>query len=132
MIRRPPRSTLFPYTTLFRSSQPPTPNSQSETLEPSGRKALQPCVSRRLPPRWFEHLPLGVGSWELGVDKLHLLQLHQKSLVLRRKRIRIDDRVRHQIGQRSALLAAPEEAPVDREADLIHGAAGHLHRFDPA
>src|SRR5256885_3706082 len=23
MIRRPPRSTLFPYTTLFRSSQPP-------------------------------------------------------------------------------------------------------------
>src|SRR5690349_22008577 len=24
MIRRPPRSTLFPYTTLFRSSAPPT------------------------------------------------------------------------------------------------------------
>src|SRR5256884_7367830 len=26
MIRRPPRSTLFPYTTLFRSPQPPTPS----------------------------------------------------------------------------------------------------------
>src|SRR5712675_2906934 len=25
MIRRPPRSTLFPYTTLFRSSRPPRP-----------------------------------------------------------------------------------------------------------
>src|SRR5437879_11574069 len=25
MIRRPPRSTLFPYTTLFRSSPPPIP-----------------------------------------------------------------------------------------------------------
>src|SRR5205814_3748695 len=25
MIRRPPRSTLFPYTTLFRSEQPPDP-----------------------------------------------------------------------------------------------------------
>src|SRR5258708_13516306 len=25
MIRRPPRSTLFPYTTLFRSLQPPEP-----------------------------------------------------------------------------------------------------------
>src|SRR3989442_5064201 len=24
MIRRPPRSTLFPYTTLFRSARPPT------------------------------------------------------------------------------------------------------------
>src|SRR5476649_2986489 len=30
MIRRPPRSTLFPYTTLFRSLQPsPMPNSVS-------------------------------------------------------------------------------------------------------
>src|SRR2546421_5515852 len=25
MIRRPPRSTLFPYTTLFRSTNPPSP-----------------------------------------------------------------------------------------------------------
>src|SRR5438552_8047889 len=25
MIRRPPRSTLFPYTTLFRSTSPPSP-----------------------------------------------------------------------------------------------------------
>src|SRR2546422_3104559 len=25
MIRRPPRSTLFPYTTLFRSRRPPAP-----------------------------------------------------------------------------------------------------------
>src|SRR2546427_1504734 len=31
MIRRPPRSTLFPYTTLFRSQSPPAP-----TLSPSG------------------------------------------------------------------------------------------------
>src|SRR3712207_6872669 len=28
MIRRPPRSTLFPYTTLFRSGQPPLPPGQ--------------------------------------------------------------------------------------------------------
>src|SRR5256885_5499523 len=27
MIRRPPRSTLFPYTTLFRSPSPPEPSS---------------------------------------------------------------------------------------------------------
>src|SRR3712207_7394901 len=32
MIRRPPRSTLFPYTTLFRSS---------------GRRAVQPLADRR-------------------------------------------------------------------------------------
>src|SRR3712207_7323463 len=36
MIRRPPRSTLFPYTTLFRSS---------------------PCRSRRAPARWRRSRP---------------------------------------------------------------------------
>src|SRR6478735_11108748 len=41
MIRRPPRSTLFPYTTLFRS----TPNAQ-------------PC-----------RFTVGRASWELGVDR---------------------------------------------------------------
>src|SRR2546430_11483101 len=34
MIRRPPRSTLFPYTTLFRSSRGPSPDSS-----PSGPAA---------------------------------------------------------------------------------------------
>src|SRR2546430_6043372 len=34
MIRRPPRSTLFPYTTLFRSHQPSTPD---EGLTPATR-----------------------------------------------------------------------------------------------
>src|SRR2546423_5931427 len=32
MIRRPPRSTLFPYTTLFRSSSSPEPSSCSSSL----------------------------------------------------------------------------------------------------
>src|SRR5256885_12089986 len=35
MIRRPPRSTLFPYTTLFRSEHSPTP-SQAPTAGLSG------------------------------------------------------------------------------------------------
>src|SRR2546430_10936560 len=32
MIRRPPRSTLFPYTTLFRSRGPARPRSKSSNL----------------------------------------------------------------------------------------------------
>src|SRR3712207_7277662 len=36
MIRRPPRSTLFPYTTLFRS--PPPPAEQPEQPAPRGRQ----------------------------------------------------------------------------------------------
>src|SRR3712207_7485018 len=31
MIRRPPRSTLFPYTTLFRSTATPTPSEPAPT-----------------------------------------------------------------------------------------------------
>src|SRR3712207_8303855 len=43
MIRRPPRSTLFPYTTLFRSS-PLRP-----ILSPSGKRLRHECP-RHLPP----------------------------------------------------------------------------------
>src|SRR5689334_24342712 len=34
MIRRPPRSTLFPYTTLFRSASPPPSNVATCTRQP--------------------------------------------------------------------------------------------------
>src|SRR5260221_3928541 len=37
MIRRPPRSTLFPYTTLFRSLFPPM-------IQEKGLSVHQPCV----------------------------------------------------------------------------------------
>src|SRR3712207_7309162 len=40
MIRRPPRSTLFPYTTLFRSIMPNTPDNLRKWLkDPPGVKA---------------------------------------------------------------------------------------------
>src|SRR5258708_9947699 len=48
MIRRPPRSTLFPYTTLFRSDQAPTPppRPSRQADEPDSR--AQRCVECRL------------------------------------------------------------------------------------
>src|SRR3712207_8663282 len=45
MIRRPPRSTLFPYTTLFRSA-----GSQAESSSPS-QSALPQVPSSPSPPR---------------------------------------------------------------------------------
>src|SRR5215203_6590160 len=45
MIRRPPRSTLFPYTTLFRSRRP-------QGIKTSTRK---PALSLTLAPRSEEH-----------------------------------------------------------------------------
>src|SRR3712207_7318064 len=41
MIRRPPRSTLFPYTTLFRSASPPPP-----WRSPSGRVRRARSIGR--------------------------------------------------------------------------------------
>src|SRR2546425_4181121 len=52
MIRRPPRSTLFPYTTLFRSS------SSSRARRGSGRSARSPrtrCAPSRRRARSEEH-----------------------------------------------------------------------------
>src|SRR2546422_3995942 len=40
MIRRPPRSTLFPYTTLFRSRQKIEQYRRSGELKPEARRAL--------------------------------------------------------------------------------------------
>src|SRR5438105_10261272 len=45
MIRRPPRSTLFPYTTLFRSSKP----------DPEHLKQTGPFVRPTILPRSEEH-----------------------------------------------------------------------------
>src|SRR3989449_9136558 len=50
MIRRPPRSTLFPYTTLFRSQWRPT-------YEPG-----DPVGSRARPPAGREAVPGGAGG----------------------------------------------------------------------
>src|SRR5947208_9553884 len=56
MIRRPPRSTLFPYTTLFRScradsarggASPSCAATRSPLRIPAGRAGLQPARRRR-------------------------------------------------------------------------------------
>src|SRR2546422_7243271 len=50
MIRRPPRSTLFPYTTLFRSSSAPKSSSSTPTARrprTSTRKILDSAIDRK-------------------------------------------------------------------------------------
>src|SRR3712207_7421997 len=48
MIRRPPRSTLFPYTTLFRSDGPHLPRALRPSLQ-SARERVQPRRDLRGP-----------------------------------------------------------------------------------
>src|SRR5438034_5336315 len=47
MIRRPPRSTLFPYTTLFRSAPRHTPRASAQRDRGQGE-----CRARRRRERW--------------------------------------------------------------------------------
>src|SRR2546429_6518153 len=70
MIRRPPRSTLFPYTTLFRSRIHPHRDLPGADPAPSGRRArllpgreLQPRrVLSDVPPEPAQLPPLHVGE----------------------------------------------------------------------
>src|SRR3712207_7600760 len=61
MIRRPPRSTLFPYTTLFRSppqaSDRPAPVVRQPALRRAGPRAPRrpPCTRQPRGPRSEEH-----------------------------------------------------------------------------
>src|SRR5829696_10004429 len=50
-IRRPPISTLFPYTTLFRSRPPPS----AHRLAASAGTPAAPTLARTRPPRSEEH-----------------------------------------------------------------------------
>src|SRR2546423_13308998 len=57
MIRRPPRSTLFPYTTLFRSRSAPScpgPAARASTARRRSRRG-RPVPRRTPPPRSEEH-----------------------------------------------------------------------------
>src|SRR2546429_2191440 len=60
MIRRPPRSTLFPYTTLFRSSMNETPASRARAITSSR------SVSYSGPSMW---------QWESMNIRVAILQL---------------------------------------------------------
>src|SRR2546427_4345331 len=47
MIRRPPRSTLFPYTTLFRSRPPPRAACAGARRGPVNRRRARSCARAR-------------------------------------------------------------------------------------
>src|SRR5260221_9702151 len=77
MIRRPPRSTLFPYTTLFRSRQ---------ALVRGGHEARRPHpmrVSRTLPRRSEEH----TSELQSHSDLVCRLLLEKKKRTTRRRNV---------------------------------------------
>src|SRR5438094_5224096 len=55
MIPRPPRSTLFPYTTLFRSDRPSGPASGEKGVVPPAADSRTDCRAGTLRDRSEEH-----------------------------------------------------------------------------
>src|SRR5256885_7536380 len=75
MIRRPPRSTLFPYTTLFRS--PCAPRSPVPAVEPKDNRDQQ-TVAGNLRP--LTALPTFV--WSRGAEDRKSTRLNSSHLVI--------------------------------------------------
>src|SRR3712207_7350232 len=73
MIRRPPRSTLFPYTTLFRSPTRPRPLLQLNT---SPSNLTDP---RRLPNCRGRYQR---GSWRVGRSEEHTSELQSRQYLV--------------------------------------------------
>src|SRR3712207_7708763 len=87
MIRRPPRSTLFPYTTLFRSGRRTAgsrPAQRGAQLAGQIRAQLLGLVVRAL-PRQTDHLPL-VGRSEEHTSELQSRQYLVCRLLLEKKK----------------------------------------------
>src|SRR3712207_8828434 len=58
MIRHPPRSTLFPYTTLFRSGQERDQRHPEADLDHGERRLVGPALRHHLVPRQRAPVPL--------------------------------------------------------------------------
>src|SRR3712207_7406233 len=69
MIRRPPRSTLFPYTTLFRSRGAPAVRARSVDGARPYASALEGVEERPAPGPLRPPGPLGGGGSETWLDR---------------------------------------------------------------
>src|SRR5260370_8526546 len=62
MIRRPPRSTLFPYTTLFRSVVMVTAQKATETAFHAGRLGVQDYIEKPIDFRRLRSILTNIGE----------------------------------------------------------------------
>src|SRR5947207_13391824 len=94
MIRRPPRSTLFPYTTLFRSVNAPATATRMAGFAPRSSSAIR---SAAYETDRVERLPRGIGSLTFQVEVTHA-QHSNAANVLRSGQLR---------GKNNATMQAP-------------------------
>src|SRR2546430_12757147 len=81
MIRRPPRSTLFPYTTLFRSDPKRLESIHANLPQPVGEQVVAPVVStiyRQLAPNYVTREIFATKREELRSEE-HTSELQSQS-----------------------------------------------------
>src|SRR3712207_9401350 len=88
MIRRPPRSTLFPYTTLFRSRAPPSTGSAARRAPGPGRRSVRSGPARSAP-----RVPAGSRDPDPARSEEHTSELQSRQylvcrLLLEKKQLR--------------------------------------------
>src|SRR2546430_8874795 len=91
MIRRPPRSTLFPYTTLFRSQVPSHNAIMPTTIR---LKRAKSCLLAR----WMARLPTNKGSRNPAVTKRseeHTSELQSQSNLVCRLLLEKKKKIKH-------------------------------------
>src|SRR3712207_8031684 len=99
MIRRPPRSTLFPYTTLFRSPVPPSPSGAHRPRQRPGngrfaaadRQGAEHRPPSRRPLLSLQELNLGTRRSEEHTSELQSRQYLVCRLLLEKKKIYVTD-----------------------------------------
>src|SRR5256885_10582035 len=72
MIRRPPRSTLFPYTTLFRSNMPQQKGNRNMINALDHRKADHP-IEKLFVARWSPRAMTGEDRKSTRLNSSHLV-----------------------------------------------------------
>src|SRR5256885_364529 len=133
MIRRPPRSTLFPYTTLFRSRGRSTPGRRPRT--PCNRCRWK-CRCTSTPPascaapcrRGGTRRTAGSATRASSRDtSFRLLDLDEEGLVLGRPGVRVHHGGSELVGERPGMSRGAHKAPVERDPDVPDLLAADLH-----
>src|SRR3712207_7459312 len=86
MIRRPPRSTLFPYTTLFRSRRPHPLRAPPPATVPSRRRAVvaspRPRAGSALAPQSAPPTPPAAAQGSLDRSAEHTSELQSRQYLV--------------------------------------------------
>src|SRR5205823_8267464 len=80
MLRRPPRSTLFPYTTLFRSMEAPPAQERSPERVPMLRNYLLCALAGTT--WYFQFFFYTMGETQMGKYRFSSWTLHMASIII--------------------------------------------------